>query len=67
MQTIPLSEHPSNLDPTARIVAADRHLHWTVYSVRGGFVLALEGMRATPGLFSSDREAAEAASAFLKS
>lgn len=61
--SIPLSEHPSNLDPTARIVSEDRAGRWTVYAVKGGFVLTLAGLRAVPGLFASEREAHNAIAA----
>lgn len=57
MKIIPLASHASNLDKTAKIVASDRNLDWTIYSVRGGFVLTLHGLRAVDGLYPTEREA----------
>jgi hypothetical protein len=65
---IPLNEHPSNLDKTARIVAEDRAGTWTIYSVKGGFVVTLPGswgtdgipgLRAIEGVFETEAEASQ--------
>lgn len=61
MKLVPTAEHPSNLDPTARIVAADPLCAWTVYAVRGGFVLAISGGRAALELFATQHDAQTAA------
>lgn len=59
MQMIPISEHPSNLDRTARLVLESVHDRWSVYSVKGGFVLITKG-RAVVGLFPTDVAARDA-------
>lgn len=60
MNLIPTSQHPSNLDPAARIVAADANCAWTIYSVTGGFVLTLRDGMAVDGLFPTQAAAQQA-------
>lgn len=57
MRIVPLAEHPSNLDPSARIVAAGLFCAWTIFSVAGGFVLVLPGGVAALELFPTEAAA----------
>lgn len=57
MKLVSLSEHPSNLDPSARIVAAGPLCAWTIYSVKGGFVLVLTDGMAVLDLFPTEAAA----------
>ena len=62
---ISTAKHPSNLDPTSRLVAGDRECRWSIYSVKGGYVLTLgydvaEGGRCVDGLFPSEMAARNA-------
>lgn len=66
MNIVPLASHPSNPDKTARIVAEDRGGDWTIYGVRGGFVLTIWGSRAVEDLFPSEREARDAIATALE-
>lgn len=67
MRIIPTAQHESNKDTTARIVREDRG-RWTIYGVKGGFVATLPplGLKAIAGIFSSEREAIEAAESALR-
>lgn len=58
-QLIAIKDHPSNIDPSARIVAEDRLGRWSIYSVNGGFVLIVSH-KAVEGLFATERDAHEA-------
>lgn len=59
MKIIPTAEHPSNLDPTARIVWENRAALATVYRVKGGFV-ATVGVGAYNTVFSTQGDAVKA-------
>ncbi len=65
MNIIPLSAHPSNLDKSAHIVAEDRRGDWTIYSVKGGFVVTIWGNRAVEALFPTQAEALAATNTAL--
>ncbi len=56
---IPLNQHPSHLDPSARLVSGFG-ARWEVFQVTGGFVGCAEGM-AAPGLFAKKEDAEAAA------
>jgi hypothetical protein len=61
MQIIPLAQHASNLDPSARVVAEDHsNCDWVIYAVTGGFVLTLRDGRAVDGLFPTQAAAQQA-------
>lgn len=57
---IPLKQHGSCLDPTARIVR-EAHGRWTIYAVRGGYVATLPDLMAIAGKFPSEADAIAAA------
>lgn len=64
MKLIPAKEHPSCNDKTARLVASDRGMNWSVYSVRGGFVASIPTwpvFMAIEGLFDCEQAAIAAA------
>lgn len=67
---IPSQDHPSNLDPTARLVASRLGEKWDVFSVVGGFMAGavLPGPRcvALEGLFDTLDEARDAAIALVR-
>ena len=57
--TVPTREHPSNLDLSATMVDGVRNVDWTVYRVKGGYLLTARG-RAVRDLFASQAEAVAA-------
>lgn len=64
---IPLCDHPSNNDPTARLVtdlgvAVSKH---SIYSVRGGFVACLGYEMCLEGLFPTKAAARAAQLSYL--
>jgi hypothetical protein len=55
-QIIRTADHPSNLDPTARIVNYRRD-NSCVYSTRDGYLAVLEYPNCIAGLFKTERDA----------
>lgn len=66
MRLVRLSEHPNNLDPTARIVASGPLCAWTIFSVAGGFLLSLSDGQAVLEVFPTEAAAHAALTAGLK-
>ncbi|GLQ36715.1 hypothetical protein GCM10007908_03350 [Rhizobium albus] len=67
MQTIQLKDHASNNDPTARIVREQRGavgFDWTIYAVRGGFVITFDHMTFDT-VFASEQDAISAYDALV--
>jgi len=62
---IPIKNHPSNLDPTARLVSGPRE-EYSIFSVRGGFVACVGANMALEGLFPSEAAARTAIIDYVK-
>lgn len=59
MQTIPLWSHPSNLDPTARLVSEGIN-RYGIYRVVGGYLACVARGQCLARLFESEADAREA-------
>lgn len=60
MNTIPLSQHPHNLDRTAKIVWEDRRTGEHVYSVKAGYVAAFGHSETFDTTFQTEEDARDA-------
>jgi len=65
MNAIQISDHPSNLDPTARLVSTPREEH-SIFSVRGGFIACVGAAMALEGLFKTEAAARAAIRAYCE-